>query len=222
MTRVDKNKLYIAIQESHLDPGECALAVDGADATITHGSGSSFEFYPYSVRRGQMFKARADVADGTEREFILEMDIEEITPLVYDWANEVQQVVDTPDFWGEMQRSREFIADVQDPQSDDTSFTQDEQRQIANQLQEITKRLKEQADLTSEQEERIDEWRDEVVEASIRMGRKDWFIYLLGSITALTIAATVPAGLGEHIFTMFIYALGHLFTGGDGPPQILT
>jgi hypothetical protein len=120
-----------------------------------------------------------------------------------------------------MRRTRELITDVQQADTSNTSFTQDERRQITAQLQEITKHLKEQFELTKEQAERVDEWREEVVEASNRMGRKDWIIYLLGTITALTVAATVPAGVGEHIFTMVIHALGYLFTGGSEPPQIL-
>jgi hypothetical protein len=219
-TRIDKNKIYSAIQESHLDAAECALSVNGGEVTITHKSGSSFQFYLYSTRKGQVLKATADVVDGTEQEFILEIDIEEITPLIYDWANEVQQVADTPDLWVEMQRSREFIFDVQQTDSGNTLFTEDEQSRIEAQLQEIAKHLKEQFGLTKEQTERIDEWRDEVAEASTRMGRKDWLIYLLGTITALIITATVTAGVGEHILTMVIHSLGHLFTGGE-PPRIL-
>jgi hypothetical protein len=119
-----------------------------------------------------------------------------------------------------MQRGRELIAGIQRTDSGNTRFTQDERSRIEAQLQGIAKQLKAQFVLTNEQADRIDEWRDEVVEASERMGRKDWLIYLLGTITALTIAATVPAGVGEHIFTMVIHALGHLFTGGSEPPQV--
>jgi hypothetical protein len=61
---------------------------------------------------------------------------------------------------------------------------------------------------------------DEAAEASKRMGRKDWLIYLLGTITGIVITATVPSGLGEHIFTMVIQGIAHLFTGGSEPPQI--
>jgi hypothetical protein len=219
-TRIDKNKIYIAIQESHLNAAECALSVNGGEVKITHKSGSSFIFYLYSTRRGQVVKAEADVVDGAEQEFILEIDIEEITPLVYDWANEIQQVADTPDLWVEMRRSQEFIFDVQQTGSGNTPFTQDEQGGIEGQLHEIARHLKEQFELTEEQAERIDEWRDEVTKASMRMGRKDWLIYLLGTITALIITATVTAGVGEHILTMVIHGLGHLFTGGEPPHSL--
>jgi hypothetical protein len=187
---------------------------------IRHSSGSTFEYY-YSVNGNPMYKALSDVVEGTEREYVIERDTIELSPLIYDWANEIQWVAETPDLWAEMESSQEFIAEIDSDDSGNMSFTQDEQKQIAAQLQEITKQLKGQFELTGEQVKRIDEWRDEAVEATTCLGRKDWIMYLLGTITALTIAATVPAGIGEHLFAMVIHALGYLFTGGSEPPQIL-
>jgi chorismate synthase len=101
-------------------------------------------------------------------------------------------------------------------------FTQDEQRQIAAQLQEIRKQLREQLSeqykLTSEQLEHIDERINEAAKASERLGRKDWIMVTY----TLIMTATVPAGIGEHIFSMLVHALAHLIIGGSGPPQILT
>jgi hypothetical protein len=221
--RLERNKLYRAIEESSLDPSEFKLTTDEAAVTITHNSGSSFVFAPTtSPFLGGSYAVTAIVEDGGTRYYTLRNGMDEIPGRIVEWANKVKETLEAPDLWAEMRRSRELIADIQRADSSNTPFTQDEQRQIAAQLQEITKQVKEQFELTKEQTERIEEWRDEVVEAGTRMGRKDWLIYLLGTITALAIAATVPAGVGEHIFTMVIHALGHLFTGGSEPPRILT
>jgi len=140
--------------------------------------------------------------------------------MVTEWANEVKEITDAPDLWAELQRSRELIANIQQADSSNTPFTQSEQQQIAAQLQAIKDQLTEHFELTSERLERVEETLDEVVEASKRMGRKDWLIYFLGSITSLIITATVVAGVGEHILTMVIHGIAHLFTGGSEPPQI--
>jgi hypothetical protein len=116
---------------------------------------------------------------------------------------------------------KESLAEPLSGESSNTPFTLDEQRQIAAQLKAIKEQLRDRFELTDEQITRIDEKLDEVVEASKRMGRKDWLVYFMGSITALIITATVTGGIGEHVITMFVTALGHLFTGGSGPPQIL-
>ena len=74
----------------------------------------------------------------------------------------------------------------------------------------IQTELVEQSQLTHEQIAEVSERLKETAEASERMGRKDWLIYLLGTITALIITATVTAGIGENIFTIVITALANL------------
>jgi hypothetical protein len=111
---------------------------------------------------------------------------------------------------------------MQRTDSNNTPFTQVEQRQIAAQLRAIKEQVKKQFELTSEQMERIEESLDEAAEASKRMGRKDWLIYFMGTISALIITATVTGGVGQHIFAMVIEGLVQLFTGGSEPPRIPT
>lgn len=112
------------------------------------------------------------------------------------------------------------MTSIQHQEKANTPFTRDEQGQIAAQVLAIKRQLAEQFELSSEQIAQVDEKLDEVAEAGTRMARKDWLVYFLGTVTALIITATVTAGVGEHIFTMVIHALGHLFTGGSAPPQI--
>jgi len=228
LTKLERNRIYETIRRSGLDPAEFDLEGAGRNVTITHTSGSTFEInqrspvtkilqYMGILGRYKTIAAASDDLD----ELGTADSIDEIITHLSSWLEAILLSVGMPDLWEEMRRGGELITDIQKANSDNTSFTEDEQGKIAAHLQEITKQLKEQFELTSEQAKRIDEWRDEVVEASTRMGRKDWIVYVLGTITALTIAATVPAGLGEHIFTMVIHALGYLFTGGSEPPQIL-
>jgi hypothetical protein len=135
---------------------------------------------------------------------------------------EIRLTVGVPDHWAELRRDRKSIAVIQQSDFENTPFTQDEQQQIAAQLQEIKKQIKEQFALSNEQIERVEESLDELVEASKRMGKKDWLIYFLGAITGLIITATVTAGVGEQISAMVIHGLIHMFTGGGEPPRVLT
>ncbi len=220
LTKQDRNKIHEVIAESNLDPAECNLEVTDNEVVLTHNSGSRFDFKPIaSSEVDELYSVTYVVADGGTRKYNFFGDLDGMLIQILKWANEVKETLELPDLWAEMRRGRDLIANIQRADSANIPFTQDERRRIAGQLHEITKQLKEQFVLTNEQTERIDEWRDEVIEASTRMGRKDWLIYLLGTITALTIAATVPAGIGEHIFAMVIHGLVHLFTGGSEPPQ---
>ena len=214
--------VYNAIKENALDLFECTIEVNGTRwISVLHSSGSVFTIY----NKGSFYSAYRTVMDNGE-EFSASADpegVQEVSQYIGRigvWAQDVREFIETPDLWAEMANNREFVVEIQETDTSNTPFTKDEQSKIEAQLRETAKQLKEQFKLTNEQMERIEEWRDEVVEASARMGRKDWFIYLLGTVTALTISATVPAGVGEHILTMVIHTLGHLFTGGNEPPQI--
>lgn len=221
--KLERNKLYKALDESDLNPSEFRLTVTDEEVLITHNSGSRFEFKPTTSRvMEEFYSVTSEVADGRTLKYAAKRDIDEMPGRITAWANEIRYTLETPDLWSEMQQNRELIANIEQAGSGNKPFTSDERRQISAQLQAIKERLKEQFELTNEQMEQVEERLDEAAEASSRMGRKDWLIYLLGTITALTIAAAVPSGLGEHIFTVFIHALGHLFTAGTEPPQILS
>ena len=237
LTKLDRNKIYEAITEGGLNPAEFKLTVTPANTVISHISGSTFEFVKEAggmraafskAVRGEVgtvgdtyYSIKAIVIDGSQNIHDAAPDFSHLLIDIREWADEIKLVVETPDYWADTQLSRELINDIQREDTENTPFNEDEQKQIAAQLHEITKQLKEQFELTNEQIERIEEWRHEATETSTRMGRKDWLIYFLGTITALIITATVTAGVGEHIFAMVIHGLGHLFTGGDGPPRIL-
>lgn len=219
-TKPERNEIYEAVARSDLDPAECGLEVFQSSAVLTHNSGSRLEFRVNT--NGTKFKVHSVISDVSDKSDEISLEISSVVPYVTDWANTVKGGIELIDLWADMKHGQEILSDIQSVDSGNTSFTQDEQRQISAQLREIKEQLKERFELTGEQLEKINERLDEAEEASKRMGRKDWLIYFLGTISALTIAATVVPGVGEHIFTMFIHALGHLFTDGTEPPQILS
>jgi len=134
--------------------------------------------------------------------------------LVLSWGKQVVRW----NVWTGSDQAKDAFTAAHGEETGNAPFTESEQRQIAAQFQDIKKYLKEELSLPKEQVLRIEEKLDEVAEASKRMDRKDWLVYLLGTITALIITATVAAPVGEHIFTMAFHGLAHLFTGGNGPP----
>ncbi len=212
--KLERNKVYEAIRLNGVDPTECNLTLTDDEAVIAHNSGLVFRIAK-TARRS--YKITTIVEDGPTLTTTIG-GYADVAAYIGRWASDIA----APGLWAEMQRNRELITNIQREGTNNTPFTQDEQKQIAAQLQVITKQLKEQFKLTNEQIERIEEWRHEATETSTRMGRKDWLIYFLGTITALIITATVTAGVGEHIFTMVVQGLIHLFTGGSEPPRILT
>jgi hypothetical protein len=226
LTKLERNAVFNAVIDGHLDPAECKFTITDNQLVIAHSSGSRLEIDlvgpPTGITIGRKFKGRAKVTDGGfwflgEKGQSFDITLHDIS----NWAREVRQTLEAPDLWAELQRSRELITEIEQQDSGNAPFVQGEQREIAAQLQEITKQLKEQPELTDEQKERVEQWRDDAVEASTRMGRKDWYNYFLGTVTSLVITATVPGGIGEHVISVVIHGLAHLFIGGSEPPRIL-
>ena len=225
LPKLEKNKIYIAIERIRLEPTEFRMQEDQNWLALTHeNSGSEFKFF----WRAHEFEVRVtkiiyDVVDGGHYDrapYDKTYSMNETADLVTRWADEIKQTAEAPDLRANLEPSKDLIADIQNGDSN-AAFTVDEQRLIALQLQEIKSQLKEQFELTSGQFEQIEKELDEAAEASKRMGRKDWFIYFIGLISTLAIATTVAPGVGEHVFTVFMHALGYLFTGESGPPEIM-
>jgi hypothetical protein len=229
LNKRDRNRMFKAIESSGFDPAEFGFDDTEGRVLITHSSGSTFEFslridtlpeveglpimtresyvYEYNVVEGEHASGLSGTIDALSRLYVEE------------WLNEIRETVGVPDFWDELKRGRQLVAEIQQ-ESGNSPFTDDERRQIVAQLQAIKTQAKEQFELTVEQIARVNERLDEVAEASKRMGRKDWLIYFLGTITALIIAATVTSGMGDHIFTTVIQGIAHMFIGGTEPPPL--
>jgi hypothetical protein len=227
LNKRDRNRIFRTIEDKKFDPAEFELEDTGERVTITHSSGSSFEF---TFKAGYLDVAGTQYDVGKyEYEFTVVEGIAE-TGNAYSidtlrglrierWLDEIRETVGVPDFWDELKHGRQLVAEIQRG-SDNTLFTNDERRQIAAQLQAIKAQMREQFALTSGQIAQVNEKLDEVIEASERLGRKDWLVYFLGTITALIIASTVTSGAGEHIFTMVIQGIAHMFIGGTEPPPL--
>jgi hypothetical protein len=230
LTKIERNKIYEAIARSGADLNEFDFQQRPAEVVITHSPGSTLRFreesyggsFAFVAASYQAYMVSAKVKDGRILRQGIEETFDRLLAVIERWADEVARTVEAPDLWAEMQSRKEFIEDIQRADSGNAHFTEYEQRQIGTLLQEIRQQIREQFELTSEQIADLGEKFDEATEASTRMGRKDWIIYFLGTITTLIITATVVGGVGEQIMTMVIHGLGHLFPGGNEPPQIVT
>lgn len=227
LAKPQRNMIFEAIARTGLDLAQCDLRVTDDAITILHNAGSTFmvtqtqRLIDYLGLAQPRFKIRASVADGSYRLRKVKNDPDYLLQPIREWADEVRQIVEEPDYWAEMKRGGALIADIQGSQgAENTPFTQDEQDQIAAQLNRIRESLADRFELSNEQVERIAERLDEAAEASKRMGRKDWLLLFGGSVLSLILTDIVTPGVAEHIFMVTIHGIAHLFTGGSEPPQI--
>lgn len=227
LARNQSDSLYRVATASGLAPTEFTLRREVAWSGIYHEESKShllvrplisnllvgrWLFRAYFRHQFSAYNVRAIVKDGQETAY-QGLSWGNVERLALSWGKQIAAKND----WAASDQAEDAFTAAQAEETGNSPFSEDERRQIAAQLQAVQKYVNEELNLPSEQIARIEEKLDEVAEASKHMGRKDWLVYCLGTITALIITATVAAPVGEHIFTMIIHGLAHLFTGGIEP-----
>jgi hypothetical protein len=98
------------------------------------------------------------------------------------WLSEVKTDLETPDKWAELQRKTQLLSEASERITENSPFTPGEQTQIADQLRAMVERVERTYSLSPSE---VKSWNDRleyVVEASGRLGRKDWFLLFAGAI----------------------------------------
>ncbi len=127
------------------------------------------------------------------------------------WLEEVKQDLDTPDLWAELQREGELLGAGSSVVTENTPFTADEQREIAERLKKLGEYVRVTHSLSMAQMQALQEKIDYLVTASNRFGRKDWLILFMGVIFGYLFSAGLPPESAHTIFTAFLRGIGFLY-----------
>lgn len=128
----------------------------------------------------------------------------------------VERERSSPNFWAELGKQGKLLGATESSDNTDNSpFTPEEQVEVAKQLNEIKELLVQthQADPAA-LESRI----DYLIDASTRMGRRDWLNIFIGGIFSWALTGLVPPEGVREVLAIASHGLGHLF--GGGVPQL--
>lgn len=233
LNKRERNKIYERIAGGGLDPAEFDFEDTGEKVTITHSSGSTFEFsrkeklsnplleeFQIDFDDRYEYEVKASVVEGINQSHVASSIDYAVTVCISGWLREIQATVGVPDYWAEMKRSRASIAIIQRGDFGNTPFTPTEQRQIAAQLKEVAKQVQQLYGLSERQITQVSEKLDVIIEDASRLGRKDWVVIFAGTILPLVLTDVLTWAAAHHILAMVLHGLVHLFTGGIEPPQI--
>ena len=194
---------------------ECSFNDDALPWRLTHMPSGAYLLI--GGRHGE-HELTGVVGDGPLREWTL-YTWPSVLEKVKGWAREVKRDVDTPDLWGEVRRRQGVLTGTIYEESDNTPFTKAELVEIADKVQQIKEFVKTQP-ISEARMLSAEAKLDYVLEASRRLGRKDWAIIFGGAIVSTIVADLLPReGLGD-LLTMASHVLGHIFGGGAGPLQL--
>ena len=107
-----------------------------------------------------------------------------------------------PDLWAELDLPSDSVVDSQNIQN--TMFSSEEQRRIAETLKEFEEEVQRREILSAEQVKLLHERVEYLVESSKRLGRKDWLAAAAGAL----IGFTFQAGLTSDVAIQIIHLSG--------------
>jgi hypothetical protein len=127
------------------------------------------------------------------------------------WLEEVKQDLETPDLWAELQQEREMLGTAPAEATENTPFSADEQREIANQLRATKKYVKKTYALSEDDMQALEARLDHLGDAAGRLGRLDWRTVVAGTLLTAIVEAVLPPEATRDVLLMLLRSLAHLF-----------
>jgi hypothetical protein len=200
-----KNDIFRAIQAVGLDPNEFDLEDFADGVRIKHKRSESY----FIVGRDESgyYVGKSLVGDGLVWP-TSPASWQTLMPRISWWLEEVKQDLDTPDLWAELKREAQLLGADSSVVTENTAFTVDEQREIARRLKELGKYVSDTYSLSQAQIQVLGEKLDYLVDASTRIGRKDWLNAFIGVILSFVLTAAFAPESARTIFTTFLRGIG--------------
>jgi hypothetical protein len=213
MQKVQRNNLVDAIQSLGLNPLDFELQENDQpfDVRIKHKYTSSW----FDVRfENGLLKGKYVVGDGIEWPTSPSTSWHSMHPRVITWLEEVKRDLETPDKLAELQKKAQFLSVASDNITENTPFTPDEQKQIVDQLQIMVEIAQQTYSLSPAQVKDLTKKLEYVVDASHRLGRKDWFLLFAGAIFTYLPILLPPEAIRDMSLGL-LKAIGHLHGFSD-------
>jgi hypothetical protein len=222
LTRRQRNELFEVLSKKGIDPADCRLRASGRDVGIDHWRTNSDFLLKLEP---DLHRVEWTVSDGPESGGVWPYgrvcaNWEDVLEQLGYWAEEVQYVNDTPDFWAELKRTPEILTAARAADASNEPFTPDEQAEIGRRLDEVKQLVRDNFDLTDAQLAVIDQHVDEIKEESNHQGRKTWLYTFYGAVMSTFMTDEIPPHVIQTIVATVLTGIGHLFGIGGLPPII--
>jgi uncharacterized protein YejL (UPF0352 family) len=124
------------------------------------------------------------------------------------WAKHLRQELDERDLWDELLARRSALQST--TVADNTPFTGDERRRIAETLARIEAEVTRSNRFSAEQVRILHEKLDEMRSSAERLGRKDWQMFALGTLASIVISAAFAPDQARAVVEEVAQALAWL------------
>lgn len=126
---------------------------------------------------------------------------------VHRWLEYLRREVEAPDLWGAVAQGAALLGGSTEPGSANTSLTASERAQIAASLNELKDYAVATYELTAEQTAGFEGKVDYLIEASNRLGRKDWINLAMGLLLSQAVSGALSTPQAQEFMRMAGQAL---------------
>ena len=203
-----KNKIFEAIQAVGFDPREFDLDESDTEVRIKHKWSASY----FVVRGGPGHYVEHSVVGDPPAFSYDAYSWPALMSRVSRWLEDVDRDLATPDLWAERQREVKLLGPGSDSVTENTPFTPDEQKEIAERLQELAEHARHAYSLSRAQSRVLDAKLDYLISAAGRLGRIDWRNTFAGAILGFILTAALPPEFARDILLTPLRAIGHLYS----------
>ena len=205
-----KNEVFQFIKKAGIDPSSFAWEDRGStyhqtgtvSALVHKPTGYYFKFdHAGDVRRSEYSPSR-------EKHFALNSpnNWQQQCFDVGTWLACLKREINEPDLWGAI-LSQKALASAA-PRAENAPFTPEERVRLASTLQEIKEYVVKTLATTQEQQALVISRLDYLVDASQRLGKKDWIMIAIGVFTGIAIEAAFAPDAAREMFRFAMQILG--------------
>jgi hypothetical protein len=156
------------------------------------------------------YVGRYTIAEGLDRPYDV-YNWNTFLPRVDDWLQSLKRDLNTPDLWAELRREAELLGNGSDRVIENTPFTQVEQREIERRLGKLATDVSHAYSLSGAETKALHAKLDYLVDASRRLGRKDWLNTFIGVTLGFILALALPSESARGILLTFFRSIGLLY-----------
>lgn len=119
--------------------------------------------------------------------------------LVQRWLDHLVRELQAPDLWQAI-ADEKSLSDASSQNAENSLFSADEIKRIDQNLPEIKEKLLAAQEFTPQQRQYLDSNFAYLKDASTRMGRKDWIIIVVGTLTNIIITLPLTSAVARDLF----------------------